>query len=188
MCQINTQTILALDGGGRPFDWLHWQDAVNLYARNEIAWEAGNTALTVRGGINHVTGRRTTMDINSIVSVKGANVSKIMHIVPALTNRALFARDGYMCMYCGNEYSLKVLTRDHVIPKYQGGQDIWDNVVTACKACNNKKDRYTPEQAGMPLLAVPYVPNHTEYLILANRRILADQMEFLKMHVPRKRR
>ena len=34
--------------------------------------------------------------------------------------------------------------------------------------------------ATMPLLAIPYIPNLAEYLFLRNRRILADQMEFLK--------
>lgn len=182
-----TQTVLALDVGGRPYDWLYWQDVVNLYARNEIAWEAGNTVMTAHGGINHKTGQRSVIEINSIVSVKGANMAYKKNQVPALTNRALFARDGHLCMYCGNEFSASVLSRDHVIPRFQGGQDLWDNVVTACKDCNNRKDRYTPEQAGMPLLAIPYVPNHAEYLMLANKRILADQMAFLKLHVPRSR-
>jgi hypothetical protein len=36
----------------------------------------------------------------------------------------------------------------------------------------------------MELLYAPYVPNRAEYLILTNRRILADQMEFLAQHVP----
>jgi hypothetical protein len=35
----------------------------------------------------------------------------------------------------------------------------------------------------MQLLYAPYVPNRAEFLILANRRILADQMEFLRQHV-----
>ena len=50
------------------------------------------------------------------------------------------------------------------------------------------KDARTPEQAGMPLLAVPYAPSHAEALIMANRRILADQMAFLETRVPRRRR
>jgi hypothetical protein len=36
----------------------------------------------------------------------------------------------------------------------------------------------------MELLYAPYVPNRAEYLILTNRRILVDQMEFLSQHVP----
>lgn len=188
MFNNDSQTILALDVGGRPFDWLQWKDAVNLYARDEIAWEAGSDSIVVHGGINQITGKQSTMTLNSIVSVKGANVSQKMSVVPALTNSALFARDERMCMYCGEKFNNALLTRDHIIPRAQNGRDTWDNVITACKACNNKKSCYTPEQAGMPLLAIPYIPNHAEYLIMGNRKILADQMEFLKLHVPRSRR
>jgi len=188
MFNKNSQTILALDVGGRPFDWLQWKDAVNLYSRDEIAWEAGSDSIVVHGGINQITGKQSVMTLNSIVSIKGANVSKKMSTVPALTNRALFSRDGHVCMYCGKQFNQSLLTRDHIIPRAQNGSDTWDNVITACKACNNKKACYTPEQARMPLLAIPYVPNHAEYLIMENRKILLDQMEFLKLHVPRRRR
>jgi hypothetical protein len=58
------------------------------------------------------------------------------------------------------------------------------NSVTACRACNERKGNHTPEQASMELIYLPYVPNRAEYLILTNRRILADQMEFLAQHVP----
>jgi hypothetical protein len=57
------------------------------------------------------------------------------------------------------------------------------NVVTACRSCNERKSDRTPEGAGMELVYLPYVPNRAEYLILTNRRILADQMEFLRQHV-----
>ena len=36
----------------------------------------------------------------------------------------------------------------------------------------------------MPLIYVPYVPNRNETFILTNRRILADQMEWLLGGVP----
>ena len=58
------------------------------------------------------------------------------------------------------------------------------NVVTACRACNHRKSSRTPEQAGMALLYTPYVPSLWEDFILRNRRILADQMEFLMAHLP----
>ena len=69
------------------------------------------------------------------------------------------------------------------MPVSQGGRDIWMNVVTACRHCNQRKSGRTPEQAGMELLYAPYVPNKAEYLILCNRNILADQMDFLAQHV-----
>jgi hypothetical protein len=69
------------------------------------------------------------------------------------------------------------------MPMSRGGRDTWMNVVTACRACNQKKGSRTPEEAHMQLIYAPYVPNRAEFLILANRRILADQMEFLRQHV-----
>jgi hypothetical protein len=56
-------------------------------------------------------------------------------------------------------------------------------VVTACRHCNERKGNRTPELAGMELLYAPYVPNKAEFLILTNRRILVDQMDFLARHV-----
>jgi hypothetical protein len=74
---------------------------------------------------------------------------------------------------------------EHVTPSSRGGSTVWQNVVSACRACNQRKGNRTPESAGMPLLYVPYVPNRHEAFILANRRIVADQMNFLLAGVPR---
>ena len=101
---------------------------------------------------------------------------------------ALFARDQHLCLYCGREYHRQQLTRDHVMPLSQGGRDHWENVVAACFHCNSRKGGRTPQQASMPLLAVPYRPSWIEHLILSNRNILADQMEFLVNHLPKNRR
>jgi len=99
---------------------------------------------------------------------------------PPLTNRELFRRDAHLCMYCGGNFHESNLTRDHVHPLSRGGREKWSNVVTACRSCNSRKGNRRPEEAKMPLLAIPYIPNWAEYLALSNRKILADQMEFLK--------
>ena len=104
---------------------------------------------------------------------------------PAFTRFNLFLRDKFRCVYCG---SGKELTFDHVLPRAKGGRTTWENVVTACLHCNVRKGCRTPQQAGMPLLAVPYRPSWVEHLILSNRNILADQMEFLVHHLPKNRR
>jgi hypothetical protein len=59
------------------------------------------------------------------------------------------------------------------------------NCVAACKSCNSRKDNLTPEEANMKLIYVPYEPNHFEHMILLNRSILADQMEYLLAGVPK---
>ena len=126
---------------------------------------------------------------HSIIAVRGySRGAGEDRLVPPLSNRELFLRDGHLCMYCGREFSGFVLTRDHLIPLSRGGVDCWSNVVTACRGCNHAKGSRTPDEADMSLLAVPYVPNRAEYLVLSNRRILADQMEFLKKRFRRSSR
>ena len=75
-----------------------------------------------------------------------------------------------------------------MLPISRQGKDEWENVVSACLPCNLKKSNRTPQQANMPLLAIPYRPSWVEHLILSNRNILADQMEFLVSRLPRDRR
>ncbi len=74
---------------------------------------------------------------------------------------------------------------EHIVPLSRGGRHLWMNLVTACRGCNHRKGNRTPEQSGMTLLYVPYVPNRYEGFILKNRSILADQMAFLMASVPR---
>ena len=47
-----------------------------------------------------------------------------------ISRRALFARDGWRCAYCGTTNGR--LTLDHIVPRSKGGESIWENVVTAC--------------------------------------------------------
>jgi len=73
-----------------------------------------------------------------------------------VTNRhRIFARDRYRCQYCGRRGTAFDLTLDHILPKSRGGRTVADNLVTACRACNNRKGDRTPEEARMPLLTNP---------------------------------
>ncbi|KAF1710317.1 HNH endonuclease [Pseudoxanthomonas kalamensis DSM 18571] len=180
--------LLSLDAHGRVLDWINWQDATCLYARDAVAWTLGEPCLRVHGGINRLSGEQSIIELHPIVASRGSARSSALSPTPALTNTALFARDAHLCLYCGNEFSRPHLTRDHVMPLSKGGRDVWENVVSACFHCNSRKSNRTPQQANMPLLAVPYRPSWIEHLILSNRNILADQMAFLKAHLPRNRR
>ena len=177
--------ILQLDVQGQPVKWCTWQDAVTYHAKGLIAWEFGETEndRSVLGGDNRFTGQRSKIVTSSIIAVKGD--VKHLRCIPALNNQKLFRRDHHMCAYCGKVMHVgKKLTRDHIVPRSKGGEDTWMNVVACCVNCNQRKADRTPEQAGMQLLFVPYVPSHAEHLILANRNVLADQMEFLMAFMP----
>lgn len=161
--------------------WIPWEEAVNLYSREMVAWTAGESMFTYHGGISRLTGTRSEVSVNSIIAVKRArHIKYTRRTIPPLNNRELFFRDGNLCLYCGKQYPDFMLTRDHVKPVSRGGLNRWSNVVTACRTCNTRKGDRSPEEANMPLLAIPYVPNWAEYLALSNRKILADQMDFLK--------
>ncbi|HEX8963127.1 MAG TPA: HNH endonuclease [Rhodocyclaceae bacterium] len=177
--------ILTLDQHGIPNRWVSWQHACFYYAKDLVAWTIGENSFLIRGGLNRVTGERSSIETNSIIAIKGkALAGKSLHQIPPLSNRELFHRDRHICAYCGTLLPGSRLTRDHILPVSQGGRDGWMNVVTACRPCNQTKSGRTPEQAGMQLIYAPYVPNKAEYLILCNRNILADQMDFLARHVP----
>lgn len=178
--------ILALDMSGQPSRWIMIEEAITYQARRMVAWSLGDVVATYHGGVSRLTGERSELSTHSIIAVKGnAEAVRDHHAEPYLTNGALFARDRHLCGYCGGRFRERDLSRDHVVPVHRGGRDRWMNVVTACRACNIRKGGRTPEGAHMPLLYAPYVPNRHEHLILQNRRILHDQMEYLLARVPR---
>lgn len=172
--------ILRLNLAGQPIEWLNWQSAVCLYARDLVAWSLGDVVQKVRGGHSRITGRRSVIELPSIMACGGEKLAKPRSSFP-LTNEALFARDQYLCMYCAEPSPAnEKLTRDHIVPLSRKGRDRWENVVAACRRCNQRKANHLLEEVNMELIALPYRPNNAEYLALINsRRIRGDQMEFL---------
>lgn len=176
--------ILKLDANGTPAKWITWQDAAVYHAKGLVSWSSGENEFVLRGGENRISGEQSIIRTSSIIAVKGEAVGKRRPRPPALNNRELFRRDKHLCAYCGGVFGDSKLTRDHIIPRSRNGTDTWMNVVTCCARCNQRKDDKTLEEAGLQLLYVPYVPSRAEHLILENRNILADQMEFLLAFVP----
>lgn len=175
--------ILTLDQNGQPTRWSTWQTAVCYQAKDLITWSMGEVAIVAHGGKSRITGEQSIVTLPSIIAVK--NSSQPKYRTPALTNKNLFRRDLNMCAYCGRIFIDSKLTRDHIVPVSRGGKDIWSNVATACKPCNNYKDDFLLEELDdMKLLYVPYTPDRCESLILRNRNIRYDQMEFLTQFLP----
>ncbi|MDR2127726.1 MAG: HNH endonuclease [Burkholderiaceae bacterium] len=177
--------VLKLSAQGLPQSWISLEEAVLHYAADQVRWEVGARVAVFRGGHNAITGRQSVIVVSSIIGTRGVPRIDPFEQKPGLTNSKLFARDRNICAYCGGHFHESELTREHIVPFAQNGPDTWMNVVTACRACNHCKSDRTPEQARMPLLYAPYVPSLWEDFILRNRRILADQMEFLMAHLPR---
>ena len=101
-----------------------------------------------------------------------------------VTNTFLFARDNYSCQYCGRRRNelrgRQFLTRDHVVPLSRGGGNTWENVVTSCSPCNNRKGDRLPAEAGLELLNKPGQPNYVQ-LVWVVRRVTGAQEKYIRM-------
>ena len=183
-----SQQVLRTDVAGMPLEWIDYREAVRLYHTEQVAYACGTRIYTVFGGYSSVTGQRSSIRVSSIIATigtgQGLRVDRDRY-VPPLNNRTLFKRDANLCLYCATQFPTRDLTRDHITPLSQNGLDVWNNVATACRRCNNHKGGRTPEQAAMQLVAVPFTPTYAEYIYLKGRRVLADQMQYLLAHIPR---
>lgn len=176
--------VLRLNKAGMPQAWLSLEMAAKHYCQNKVLFELGERSTTLHGGWD-MSGQQSTLKLASIIACDGRISGEMGKI--SLCNRFLFRRDNNTCLYCGERFKTSQLTRDHIVPRSQGGRDVWTNVATSCARCNHHKGARTPEQAGMELLAVPFRPNLYEHFYLMNHRILADQMDFLRNHFSNKR-
>ena len=177
--------VLALDISGVPRQWISYDDAITYHAKDAVAWSMGDIVAKYRGGIQN-DGEMSYLETTSIIAVRGHGFNPYKHAQVALSNKTLFGRDRHVCAYCGGHFpNYHLLSRDHIMPKSRGGENTWMNVVTACKDCNAKKGSKTLKEAGLELLYAPYEPNHFENMILQNRNILADQMDYLIQGVPK---
>jgi 5-methylcytosine-specific restriction endonuclease McrA len=93
----------------------------------------------------------------------------------ALNRRAVFARDGHRCQYCGSAAE----NIDHVIPRSKGGPHAWDNVVAACRMCNSRKRDRMLEDSGMKLRRYPSVPRERTWILVASGSIRPDWEPYL---------
>jgi 5-methylcytosine-specific restriction endonuclease McrA len=103
---------------------------------------------------------------------------KIFRTKAALTQKNLFIRDNYTCQYCDRHRSelrsFEFLTRDHIIPESKGGKNTWENLVTACSTCNNKKADYFLSQVTMQLAKEPTAPTLFELWMKNNSKKLPN--------------
>ncbi len=94
-----------------------------------------------------------------------------------ISRRALFARDGWRCVYCGTSGGR--LTLDHVVPRSRGGESVWDNVVTACSPCNLRKGDRSLDEVSMELAKPPGPPAPVLFIRLAAPKIPSSWQPYL---------
>jgi len=96
-----------------------------------------------------------------------------------LSRKNILKRDNHRCQYCGCTSNLTI---DHIIPKSKGGEDSWENLVTACIKCNNKKGDRTLEESGFVLKSVPKKPSHITFIKTSAGKLEEDWKPFLYLY------
>ena len=142
---------LLLNIGYEPIDLISWEDAVTLWYLGKVEILAGYDEAPIHSCY-------LDMPTPAVVRLSTSHHKYKRDTVP-FERKLVYARDAWTCQYCGRRFHEDDLSFDHVQPQSRGGKTNWVNIVTACSACNNKKDDRTPEEAGMELLRQPRKPS-----------------------------
>lgn len=178
--------VLQLDIQGTPQAWISLEHAACQVALGAVAWVDGDGPLrTLRGGWNASAGRQSVIEVYPIVALQGAARVNLFRVTPALSKGRLLRRDRFTCAYCGGRFAERELQCEHIVPASRGGAASWMNLVAACAGCNGRKADRTPEEAGMPLVYLPYVPSRFESFLLDGRSIRADVHDWLAARLPK---
>ena len=161
--------VLVLNANYSPMTVCTAKRAISLYFLNKI---------DVLSNYNEkVHSPSTSLDLPSIIKIKTYIKNNSMAV--EISRKNILVRDNYTCQYC-KKHS-KALTVDHVVPKFRGGQDSWENLVAACKNCNQIKGEHTPEEVRMPLIRKPKRPNRIHYFQRLVKKKQADWRPYLFM-------
>lgn len=157
--------VLVLNASYEPLNITSWRRAVVLLLKGK-AEQIEHNGKVVYGNI----------PLPTVIRLR--HYVHVPHKEIPLTRRNVLYRDGHRCQYCGC-YG-EDLTLDHVIPRSRGGEDTWENVVSACVRCNVKKGNRTSWEAGMPLLRQPRRPHSTLYFEISKAVGSGSHREWLK--------
>ncbi|MFN3681167.1 MAG: HNH endonuclease [Nitrospira sp.] len=141
---------LLLNATYEPLRVLHWQKAITLL------WQGKVEVLEVYD--REIHGVSISFKLPAVMRLLKLVKLKDSHRAVKFSRINIFTRDGYTCQYCNQRFRTEDLTFDHVIPIAKGGKKTWENIVTACWRCNNRKSGRTPEEAGMKLKKRPEKP------------------------------
>lgn len=144
---MSAQTLL-LTPWMMPHKVISWQDAVTMIYLDKVE--------VLEAYDEEIVSPSVAIKMPAVVRLK-RTVGNIKRGVK-FSRVNVFTRDGFRCQYCGDRKRMTELNYDHVVPRVQGGKTVWENIVTACYPCNDRKRNRTPEQAGMKLLKVPVKP------------------------------
>ena len=141
-------------------------------ARRAVVLLYRGKAEMLENGLDLIRSTNSVLPLPSVIRL----VSMVKRPRPErrLTRFEVFNHDQYTCQYCSKE--TRQLTIDHVIPRYQGGEHVWENVTSACVACNLRKAGRTPEQARMKLICRPSPPHGNNFFYIPYQYLRAHSV------------
>lgn len=144
------QTLL-LNATYEPLKVVHWQKAITLWCQGKVEIIASHD--------REIRAVSFSVKLPSVIRLlRYVRIKKRFDYVP-FSRANIYARDGYTCQYCSQQFPTQELTFDHVVPVSQGGRKDWENIVTCCVSCNRRKGGRTPEEARMRLVKPPRRPD-----------------------------
>ena len=141
------ENTLLLNTSYEPLRVVKWKKAITLL------WQGKVEVLEVHD--REIRGFSITIKLPSVIRLLSLVKIKETHYTVRFSRANIFSRDKYRCQYCSRKGGTDELTFDHVIPIFRGGRKAWDNIVTACIRCNNRKSGRTPAEARMKLIKPP---------------------------------
>ena len=134
--------------------------------RRAVVLVLTDKAVPVAAGDGVLHSARTDVPVPAVVRLTRFVRVPYRATVP-LTRKAVFARDGGRCVYCG----AAATSLDHVVPRSRGGAHAWENVVSACSRCNHIKADRGIAELGWRLRRAPVAPTGAAWRVVGARRI-----------------
>ena len=153
LCKELAEVVSVEEGQFATYDFATWRELSEYRARH-FRQEDDDWVRTVSSEIQ----------VPRVIRLLGYD--KLPKQTVKFNRRNIFARDNNQCQYCGKKFPTSELSLDHVVPRSQGGQSTWENIVCACVACNVRKGGRTPKEAHMHLIRKPEKPKRSPMLNL----------------------
>jgi 5-methylcytosine-specific restriction endonuclease McrA len=153
LCKDLAEVVALEDGQYATYDFATWRELSEFRAKN-FRQEDDDWV------------RTASSEIQVPRVIRLLDYDKVPKQTVKFNRRNIFARDNNQCQYCGRKFPTSELSLDHVVPRSQGGQTTWENIVCSCVGCNVKKGGRTPKQAHMGLVKKPEKPKRSPLLNL----------------------
>ena len=155
LCKELAEVVSMEDGQYATYDFQSWRE-VSEYRLNNFQFREEDDDWV----------RTATTQIQVPRVIRLLDYEKIPRHTVKFNRRNIFARDNNQCQYCGKRFPTSELSLDHVVPRSQGGESTWENIVCACIDCNVRKGGRTPKQAHLSLVRKPEKPKRSPLLNL----------------------